>query len=86
MLSLDLISVRLTNPVGETPVEIVRVAQLLEPMPPTHEICEALGHSLDDDSRKWPSLLRNSMGEGDVSIVPLPLARMSHRGGGIAEN
>jgi hypothetical protein len=42
ILSLDLVSVQLTNPVGETPVEIVRVAQWRGPMLSTHEICEAL--------------------------------------------
>ncbi|MGB8063554.1 MAG: PAS domain S-box protein [Candidatus Sulfotelmatobacter sp.] len=73
MLSLDLVSVRLTNPASEAPVEIVGIAQLRGPMPPTHEICKALNHSLGDNSRKWPPLLRNLMGEGDVSIVPLPL-------------
>jgi PAS domain S-box-containing protein len=73
MLHLDLISVRLTNPVGESPVEIVKIAQLRGPMPPPHDVCEALEHSLGDKSRKWPPLLRKLMGEGDVSIVPLPL-------------
>jgi PAS domain S-box-containing protein len=73
MLSLDLVSVQLTTPVGETPVEIVRAAQGRGPMPPAHEICKALSRSLGDNSRKWPPLLRNFMGEGDVSIVPLPL-------------
>jgi PAS domain S-box-containing protein len=73
MLHLDLVSVRLTDPVGEAPVEIVRVAQLRGPMPPAHDICEALSQGLGDGSRKWPPLIRNFMGDGDVSIVPLPL-------------
>jgi PAS domain S-box-containing protein len=75
MLRLDLVSVRLTDSVGGAPVEIVRLAERerQSPMPSAHEICEALSHSLGDDSRKWPPLLRNLMGEGDVSIVPLPL-------------
>ena len=73
MLRLDLVSVQLKDAVGKVPVEMVRVAQLLGPMPPAHEICEALSHCLGDDSRKWPPLLRNLMGDGDVSIVPLPL-------------
>ncbi|MFZ0732854.1 MAG: PAS domain-containing protein [Candidatus Sulfotelmatobacter sp.] len=80
MLSLDLVSVRLTNPVGEAPVEIVKIAQLRGPMPPTHEICEALSHSFGNPSRKWPPLLRNLMGEGDVSIMPLPLGLQGELG------
>ena len=49
-------------------------------MPPAHEICEALSHYFGDDSRKWPPLLRNLMGEGDVSIVPLPLGLQGELG------
>ena len=73
MLHLDLVSVRLTDPVGMAPVEIVRLAELRGPMPSAHEICEAFSQCLKNDSRKWPPLLQNLMGEGDVSIVPLPL-------------
>jgi PAS domain S-box-containing protein len=80
MLRLDLASVRLKHPVGEAPVEIVRVAQLRGPMPPEHEICEALSHSLGDHSRKWPPLLRSLLGDGDVSIVLLPLGLQGELG------
>jgi PAS domain S-box-containing protein len=80
MLRLDLISVRLSLPVVEAPIEIVRVAQSLGPMPPAHEICEALNHSLVDNSRKWPPLLRSLMGDGDVSMVPLPLGLQGELG------
>ena len=80
MLRLDLVSVRLTDPVGEAPVEIVRLAELRGPMPSAHEICEALSQCLRNDSRKWPPLLRNLMGEGDVSIVALPLGLQGELG------
>jgi signal transduction histidine kinase len=80
MLRLDLVSVRLEDPVGEVPVEIVRIAELRGAMPPAHEICEALSQCLKDDSRKWPPLLRNLMGDGDVSIVPLPLGLQGELG------
>ena len=80
MLRLDLVSVRLTNPVGEAPVEIVQIAGLRGPMPPVHEICEALSQGLKNGSRKWPPLLRNLMGEGEVSIVPLPLGLQGELG------
>jgi PAS domain S-box-containing protein len=80
MLSLDLVSVRLTNSASEAAVEIVRVAQSRGPIPPTHQICEALRHSLGDNSRKWPPQLRSLMGEGDVSIVPLPLGLQGELG------
>ncbi len=80
MLRLDVVSARLNNPVGEAPVEIVRVAQLRGPMPSAHEICEALSQCLKNDSRKWTPLLRNLMGEGDLSIVPLPLGLQGELG------
>jgi len=73
MLRLDLVCVRLNLPVVEAPIEIVRVSQSLGPMPSAHEICEALNDSLGDSSRRWPPLLRNVMGDRDVSMVPLPL-------------
>jgi PAS domain S-box-containing protein len=76
MLRLDLVCARLTVPVGEAPVEIVEIVRTAEPqesMPSAHEICEAISQCLKTGSRKWPPLLRNLMGEGDVSIVPLPV-------------
>lgn len=73
MLNLDVVCVRLTNPSGEEPIEIARIAQSQGPMPSPHEIFEALSRSLQDNSRKWTALLRSLTGEGDVSIVPLPL-------------
>jgi signal transduction histidine kinase len=80
MLRLDLVSVRLTVPVGEAPVEMVRLAELRGPMPSAHEICDALSQCFKTDSRKWPPPLRNLMGEGDVSIVPLPLGLQGELG------
>jgi len=80
MLRLDLVAVKLTGPVGETPVEIVRIAEQRGPMPSPHQICEALGQCLKNDSRKWPPPLRNAMGEGDVSIVLLPLGLQGELG------
>lgn len=72
-LNLDVVCVRLTDPAGGGPIEIVRIAQSQGPMPSPHEIFEALSHSLQGNSRQWPAQLRSLMGEGDVSIVPLPL-------------
>jgi PAS domain S-box-containing protein len=80
MLRLDLASVSLTDEVGEAPVEIVRLAEQRTPMPSAHEICEALSECSKSDSRRWPPLLRNLMGEGDVSIVPLPLGLQGELG------
>jgi PAS domain S-box-containing protein len=80
MLRLDLVCVQLKDPTGEAQVEIVRIAELRGPMPPVHEICEALSQCLENGSRKWPPLLRNVLGEGDISIVPLPLGLQGELG------
>ena len=80
ILRLNLVSVRLTDPAGEAPVEIVRIAEPRGPMPSAHEICEALSQCFRNESRRWPPLLRNLMGEGDVSIVPLPLGLQGELG------
>jgi hypothetical protein len=80
MLRLDLVSVRVTEAVGEAPIEVVRLAERRRPMPSAHDICEALTQCFKSDSRKWPPLLRNLMGEGDVSIVPLPLGLQGELG------
>ena len=80
MLSLDLVSVRLKDPAGDALVEIVRIAHARGPMLPAHDICEALSQSLGDDSGKWPPPLRNLLGDGDVSIVPLPLGLQGETG------
>jgi PAS domain S-box-containing protein len=80
MLRLDLVTVRLAGPVGEAPVEIVRIADQRRPMSSAHEICEALSQGFENDSRKWPPLLRNLMGDGEVSIVPLPLGLQGELG------
>ncbi len=79
MLRLDLVSVKLTDPVDNAPVEIVRLAEMRRPMPSAHEICEALSQ-FKNDSRKWPPPLRSFMGEGDVSIVSLPLGLQGELG------
>ena len=80
MLRLDLVSVRLTDPVDGAPVEIVRLNEREGPMPSAHEICEALSQCLKTDSRKSPPLLRKLMGDRDVSIVPLPLGSQGELG------
>jgi signal transduction histidine kinase len=73
MLDLDLVYVRLKDSVGDAPIETVRVAQSRKLMPRPQEVCELLNHWLGDDPQKWPPLLRNRIGDEDISIVPLRL-------------
>jgi PAS domain S-box-containing protein len=80
MIDLDLVSVRLRNPVGDAPIEIVRIAKSHGPMPTAHDICEALDRCLQNDSPKWPQPLRSILGDAEVSIVPLPLGLQGELG------
>jgi PAS domain S-box-containing protein len=73
MLDLDLVYARLNDPVGESPVETVRVAPSRKLMATPQEIGEMLNHWLGDDPLKWPVLTRKMIGGSDLSIMPLPL-------------
>ena len=73
MLLLDLVYVRLKDPVGDAPLEMVRVAPLRKLFPRPQEIGEILNRWLGDEPQKWPPLARNSIGDENVSIVPLQL-------------
>jgi PAS domain S-box-containing protein len=71
MLRLDLIYVRLKSTVGEIPFEMVRSAQSLNLTARPNQIGELLNHLLGFDSKNWPPFVRERIGDGDVSIVPL---------------
>jgi PAS domain S-box-containing protein len=73
MLHLDLVYVRLKDPVGGAPIEMVRVAQSQKLTVRPQEICEVLNRWLGSGAQKWESLLRTPFGDGAISIVPLGL-------------
>src|SRR5713101_1398987 len=73
MLRLDFAYARLKGPVGEAPIEMVRIAQSRDLTARPQEIGQVLNPWLGDDPQKWPSLVRNPIGDGDVSIVALRL-------------
>jgi PAS domain S-box-containing protein len=73
MLRLDLVYARLENPIGEAPIELVRVAQARKSTVQPHEIGAMLESWLEPDRQKSAPLVRNPIGEGNLSIVPLRL-------------
>jgi formate hydrogenlyase transcriptional activator len=73
MLRLDFAYARLKDPVGGAPIEMVRLAQSRNLTARPQEIGQVLNGWLGDDPQKWPLLVRNPIGDGDVSIVPLRL-------------
>jgi PAS domain S-box-containing protein len=73
MLQLDLVYVRLKETGGQAPIEMVRFAQSQKHIAQPHEIGEVLKHWLGADPQEWPHLMRNPLGDRDISIVPLGL-------------
>src|SRR5258705_8791770 len=73
MLRLDFAYAQLKDPVGGTPIEIVRLAHSRSPTALPQEVGQVLNGWVGDDQQKWPLLVRNPIGDGDVSIVPLRL-------------
>src|SRR6266481_5955972 len=73
MLRLDFAYARLKDRVGEAPIEMLRLAQSRNLKASPQEIGQLLKPCLEDDPQKWPLLVRNPIGDGDVSIVPLRL-------------
>jgi PAS domain S-box-containing protein len=73
MLQLDLVYVRLKETGGQAPIEMVRFEQSQKYKAQPHEIGEVLKSWLGADPQEWPPLMRNLLGDRDISIVPLGL-------------
>ncbi len=73
MLDLDLVYVRLKDLVGESPIEIVKLARSQQLKLKPQDICQALNQWLGDNPQEWPLLMRKPIGDEDLSIVPLRL-------------
>jgi hypothetical protein len=70
MLRLDLVYVRLKDPVGEASIAMARVAQSRTLTARPEEVREVLNHWLGDDPQQWPPRVRNPIGDRGMSIVP----------------
>src|SRR5713226_4084074 len=68
MLCLDLVYARLQDPAGGAPIEVLKIAPSAEWMLPD-EIHKNVNKWFGDDPQKWPSRLRESIGDEDISIV-----------------
>src|SRR5580692_4874222 len=68
MLYLDLVYARLQDPAGGAPIEVLKIAPQAKCMLPD-EIHKAVNKWFGDDPQKWPSRLRESIGDEDISIV-----------------
>jgi PAS domain S-box-containing protein len=80
MLELDFVYVRLREMGGQEPIEMVRFAQSQKQIAPPHEIGEVLQSWLGADPQKWPPLIRNPIGDREISILPLGLGLQAEIG------
>jgi formate hydrogenlyase transcriptional activator len=72
ILPLELVYARLKDPGGELPIEVARVARSREPIV-VRQIGEVFDPLWGADPQIWPPRVRNPLGEGDLSIVPVRL-------------
>src|SRR6202790_3567902 len=68
MLCLDLIYARFEDPAGGAPIEVLKLAPSAKRMLPD-QIRKTVNQWFGDDPQKWPSRLRASIGDEDISIV-----------------
>jgi len=73
MLRLEFAYARLKDPAGESPIEMLRLPQSRNLTASPQTIGHVLQPWLEDAPQKWPVLVRNPIGDGDVSIMPLRL-------------
>jgi hypothetical protein len=73
MLQTDFVYVRLTDSGGQAPMEMIRFAQSPKPMASLQEIGAALQEWLGAYPDDRPPVMRNRLGDRDLSMVPLGL-------------
>jgi hypothetical protein len=70
VLQLDLVYVCLKGTADLAPIEMVRFARSQTYIAQPHEIGAVLKDWLGADAQQWPLLMRNPLGDRDISIVP----------------
>ncbi len=80
MLRLDFVYLRLTDSIGEPPLEVIRgpLSHLAKGV--LQGVRELLKNWSDDHLQNWPRVLRKTFGDADFSILPLPLGLKSEVG------
>lgn len=78
MLRLDLVYVRLPDPIGTRPIEMIRIGQSREAELPLQEVGDFLSRLSASDPPEWPAVMRTP--SGDVSIVRLRLGAQGELG------
>ena len=73
LLSLDLIYTRLNEPIDGISIEKLRIAQGRSPLSDSAEVCKMIGHYFSGEPHALPPILRQSIGDQDIGLVPLQL-------------
>jgi hypothetical protein len=73
MLQLDFVYVKLNESSVGVPIEIIRSAVWRRPAPQLSELCSEFGQSLRGKPPKRQSITRRSLGQEEISIMPIPL-------------
>jgi PAS domain S-box-containing protein len=73
MLQLDLVYIRLRGAGGQAPMEMVRFAASRERTAQAQEIGAIFKRWFGADPQQWPPLMRSSIGDREISAVPLGL-------------
>jgi PAS domain S-box-containing protein len=73
MLAVDLVFVRLVHPATASLIEQARVTPGWQLPPRAHAVGTIFDLLLGQDPRQWPPVLRERVGDRDLSIVALPV-------------
>ncbi len=73
MLQLDLVYVCMKETGGQPPIELARFAQSQKYIAQPQEIGAVLKQWLGAEPQEWPPLMRNRLGDREISMVPLGL-------------
>jgi PAS domain S-box-containing protein len=73
MLELDLVYVRLKEPLGDAPLELARFASSLNQVSRATELGETLNQWFGDGPQKWPPVARKSVGTDNISVASMHL-------------
>jgi PAS domain S-box-containing protein len=83
-LRLDLVYVRVAESVGGAPIEMLRVAPSDRIIDRPQEIAALLGPWLASDPTQQVRRLKNPVGDGDISVVPLRIGLQGELGAIVA--
>ncbi len=73
MLDLDFVYIRLNGSIGEQPIETAHISRSAKIPARPHDIGAILKIWLGPEPPQWAPLVRHSIGDGNISIVPFPL-------------